>query len=303
MLVLLLVLSVSCKHEIPARPSLWEVETVINRGNILDLGVSNSQVCILNSKPEVGVLDRKSNTWQFYNRVNSLISNVSEIQNVGDTTVLLSDDVHGLFSLHDTGMVRIDTTINTIGFDYSGDVCRANARGLYITGNGITRKVQNQFQFGMTRLSSMAAKDDTIWVGTQAYGLFYADVVNKKIKQASYLVVANYKVKQITYDDSEVLWIVTEGGVSQHKNGNWKVYHSPKWLKLNHMTHLGGEIYLATDIGVYKLNVATGEYIEEEELNEKLPYQMVNVIEADSDDNMWLGTGIGLIKCRRNSML
>ncbi len=298
MLSVFLAFGVSCTHEIPSSSIKWEVEIIIDRGNILDLGVSKSQVCILNTKPEIGVLDLETQKWQFYNRINSLIDNVSDIQGVGDSLVCFGDDAIGLFTIGDTGIIPIDTTRQTVGFDFSGDRCRANIKGLVLFSNGLRHTAQNQFRMGSTKLSSMAAKDDTIWVGTQAYGLFYADMVNRRIRQTSYTRTAGFRVKQVTYDQMGNLWVVTEKGVTKKRKGNWRVYPGPSGLKINHMTLLDETVYLATDKGVYTLDMNSGEYTARSALNAKMPYPYINVIEADCEGHLWVGTGIGLVRCR-----
>ena len=259
-LILITTLLAACKHEVPEPRTFGHIETIINRGNILDLGISQSQVCFLNSKPEIGVLNRQTGEFHFFNAFNANLSDVSDIQGVGDTLVLGADFNNGMFAFGADQLVSKNATLDNDGFDFSYNPCFANSFGVFVDVKGQQKKLPNSFRFGMTLLSSLAASDDTCWVGTRGYGLFHIDLKVKQPKQLAPRYLGNHKVKQVFFDVYKNLWVVTEAGISVRRNGVWKVHRSPTWLKINHLALHGADVYLATNLGLYRLDQSSSEF-------------------------------------------
>jgi hypothetical protein len=295
-----LVLLHSCKHEIPEPENdtikKWRIDTIIDRGDILDLGVSKSVICFENAKPEVGVVDLNTGVIKFFNRFNSPLVDLAQIKAVDDSLVLLCSEANGLFSLNHSGLTVYDSSERFMGFDYSGDSCWATKFGVFVQSNGAVYKLANSFGFGFNRMADMAAIGTTCWVGTVRGGVYEIEMPTRHLALWERGKLGSDSVMQTFVDDDQRLWVVNRRGITTYFQKKWKVSNTKNGLKLNHVIIVDNVVYVATDWGVYQFDPENETYLPVKEINDLLPKGRVNVIEADGQKRLWLGTHNGLFQ-------
>ncbi len=302
-LIVLCLGAFSCKHEVPLpessaadRQKAWSIDTIIDRGEILDLGVSNSVVCMKNSKPEIGVYDRASEQWMFFNEFNSPLEDVVQIRSVSPSLLLLSDTDVGLVSINHSGIVVHDSSTEYMGFNYDGDTSWATIFGVFVRHQSRTYKLANGFRFGFNHLTDLAAIGTTCWVGTQSGGVYEIDMPSKGIKLIASENLPSAIIKQMIVDDENRLWVVTRRGVSTYYRNSWKSFNKTNGLIINHIALVDNHVHVASESGMYLFDRNSGKYTENSGINELLPNKHCNVVESDSSGALWVGTENGLFR-------
>lgn len=174
------------------------------------------------------------------------------------------------------------------------------------------------------------SKENLLWIGTKENGLFLYPISNFSYYKAKDFNLSELNIKDLSTDRYDNLWIVTEQEIiKKDKRGNFKLYHFKQFN--DQFKHFVSHTikrkynYLIDNTGSfekYELLISSGSYLYSNPykksdgetyasgslykplkydilINKKLKY-FTNAI-FDSDNNIWIGSNVGIFKIDKES--
>ncbi len=241
------------------------------------------------------------------------------IQEDNENHIWVGTQWNGLFEFDGTNWREYNTSNSNIPsnniydmkFDSDGNLWMATGNGLvkFDGSNWIVFNTTNSSLLQNEILSIEIDEKGIIWLGFFNYGLMKYDGINWKKYNLSNSILPSNTVYAIEFDNQDNVWIGT-GGIAliNYDLNNWNIYDTTNcglkntvldlefdkkseslWIghQWNPMAHWGNS-WLAK---YYK-----GNWINYDSTNSPFSRNLVNCIKTDTDNNLWIGTGKGLVK-------
>lgn len=284
----------SCTHD-PVAPEPVFVQ-VFDRGDILDLAVANNFVCFTREGEQLVVFDRIDSTFTFKSEFNSGVRHVTSIDKLNSNQVLVGIDNFGIYAYSSADDYSRYGSVSSITFfNHSKQFCVAQPGMLqYQNEWGSFYRIPGHLPFDVTSdISCMLARNNTIWLGTPTDGILKFNPQGfEDSLTAHHGQIADDSIKAMDFDNYDNLWVLTQTGINVLQNNQWKVYKNPPHLTNNNMTIVDGQIYVATNLGIFRFK--KGTMVPYEALNQHLADPFIHVVELDEHNHFWLGTRKGI---------
>jgi ligand-binding sensor domain-containing protein len=195
---------------------------------------------------------------------------------------------------------------------HDGDFLWIGTTGGLVRINKKTEEIEyfNKTNSGLptNRITALALdKNNDLWIGTSGYGVLcysqgeWIDFEDYPVPDGFYNdKPLNKYIRDIEFDKSDILWILTYKGLIKYDGDSWEVFYSDSTCKTNNYSHLAidstNNIWVATavsfsnysSIKLYKYNRNTWtEYNPE---NSGLQYAISCI--CAGNNSLWIGHGL-----------
>jgi len=156
---------------------------------------------------------------------------------------------------------------------------------------------------GLTILALKVDSKHNIWIGTNYYGLYKFDKTNWTRHIETFgNSISSASISSIDIDAQDVLWIghFELGGVDRFNGSNWTNYNPensplPYWDISNvHVDKMNAK-WFATPFGLARFDDMNWNVYDSSNSPLQVGSIDVNCITSDSKNNLWAGTGVGLL--------
>ncbi len=105
----------------------------------------------------------------------------------------------------------------------------------------------------------------------------------------------NTEMQDVTSDRRDNVWSASANALYNLKTKN--TYSLPDdGILISDITYLEGNIWVATNIGLYQFNTTTGKYKAYDNENSKLVSNVIHFVHADKNRILWIGTDNGYLR-------
>lgn len=296
------VIGVSCsKDPLITKPKHFGLQEMLDRGNILDLAVSNTSVTMFNDNGELILFDRKDSSFTFYNDINSKLntSGIIGIQSLNDSTIVVGDNQHGLRHIGKNNVFSFLSTRGLRAFNMQNQTTFINFLPTLLT-DGIQLRISASEVGSVNEFTCIAANNDTLYTGTKQHGVFRhfrIGTTSQLYPERNILAIDNQFIGsciQMTFDSKGNLWTLTSKGLLKHigKKSEFIPFAENEIGK--HITIHNDTVYLVTNTGISWVD--DNKIVEYPSLKNMFEPNEINVMEIDSKGSFWVGTTTGLYK-------
>jgi len=250
--------------------------------------------------------------------IEGLNNDARVIQEDKENHIWVGTQWNGLFEFDGINWTEYDTSnsdipsnnIYDMKFDYDGNLWLATGNGL-VKLDGSNWEIFNTTNSGLLQNEILSIEIDEkgiIWLGFFNYGLMKFDGINWKKYNLSNSILPSNAVYVIEFDDKDNVWLGTGGNSLINYNRNtWSQYDSSNSGLLNTVYSLKFDNKENLWIG-YKYNIIeyngnfwlskynNENWLDYDSTNSPFSRNLVNCIKTDTYDNLWIGTGKGLVK-------
>jgi len=145
------------------------------------------------------------------------------------------------------------------------------------------------------RVNNISIQDDNIlWLAT-SQGIIKTDIAGTSVKSFK----ENVEVIDIIFDKSKDVWAAGTNFI-YHLATDQSYDIGENNLRIKDIAYHNGNIWIASDNGLYKFNTNSKKYIVYNNKNSKLASNKVNFVHVDSYQIIWIGTDNGYIRMEKD---
>ena len=267
-----------------------ELKLIIRDGAVDRLAV-NDEMCLFNHKDALVRYTIWDGSFTHYSWINTNIGKVIQLKRDKENKLYVADSKYGVGYFDKEEYKTVWANNGVDDFDISGElITRRSSNVVYKLSSSPNNKSLWVFRNQFTCLASYG---DRAYVGTDR-GLYRYSVHGPE----GVFVAGNGQLRDSHVKDLRVhkgdLWVLTHHAVSQkYAENDFHIYDLPDGVFGNKLFICHNQVLVTSNHGVYKLKEDGFEPFTD--LNEQFDEdETIQVVEADSQGKLWVGTSKGL---------